>query len=30
MAFTKKLNWEFWLRLQLLLKDGLGVKDKTF
>ena len=29
-VMTKNLNWEFYLRMQLLLKDGMATKDKNF
>ena len=29
-VIAKNLNWEILTRIQLLLKDGMGVKDEKF
>ena len=29
-VIAKNLNWKILTRIQLLLKDGMGVKDKKF
>ena len=29
-AITKNLNWEILIRIQLLLKDGMGLKMESF
>ena len=29
-AVTKNLNWQYYLRIELILKDGIGIKKGHF